>query len=303
MYAANNSLKIVTDEAMMETHSHGVAGFPFQYYLDDVWAFDFHTLDWHWHPELEFIYVRKGDVRCLVGGEALELSQGSGLFINSRTIHRFEAAEHNLVPNVVFSPSLLASQDSLIHQQYIRPVLTQSGPFLILTPEIEWQADVLRRLTMVFDTQEQAMPNQLETLRLLLEMWDLLYEHIDTSGFDADAQMENGPARLQIMMRYIHEHYSEPITLDDIAAAVFISKNSALQLFRNGIHISPVSYLIRYRLKCAAGLLAATEKQVSAIAEETGFRSAGYFCRRFRELFMLSPAEYRRRKRADNDIG
>ena len=99
------------------------------------------------------------------------------------------------------------------------------------------------------------------------------------------------------MMSYIHEHYREPIALGDIASSVFISKSSALQLFHSGIQLSPVAYLIQYRLKCAAELLTATEKQVSAIAEETGFGSTGYFCRKFRELFMLSPTEYRRRKR------
>ncbi len=297
MRPANSAPKIVTDEAMMETHSHGVSGFPFQYYQEDFWEFDFHTLDWHWHPEIELLYVREGEVRCYVGGEIWELRQGSGLLINSRTLHRFEAARHNLIPNVVFSPSLLAPKDSLIDRQYIRPVLARSGPFVALNPETDWQAEALRLLTEVFSIQEAEKPNQLQTLRALLQMWDVLYRHTDLTDYDESAQTEKSSTRLQRMMSYIHEHYSEPITLDDIASSVFISKSSALQLFHSGIQLSPVAYLIQYRLKCAAELLTATEKQVSSIAEETGFGSTGYFCRRFRELFALAPTEYRRRKR------
>ena len=183
MRPANNGPRIVTDEVMMETHSHGDVGFPFQYYLEDVWDFDFHILDWHWHSEVEFIFVREGDIRCFVGGEVLELCQGSGLFINSRTIHRFAATDHNLIPNVVFSPSLLAPKDSLIDRQYIRPVLAQSGPFMVLNPETDWQAQVLQLLTRVFCSQEVDTPNQLQTLRLLLEMWGRAIQAYRRLGF------------------------------------------------------------------------------------------------------------------------
>ena len=54
----NNELKIITDETLMEKRNHGQPAFPFQYYLEDIWDFDFHTLGWHWHQEIEFVYVQ-----------------------------------------------------------------------------------------------------------------------------------------------------------------------------------------------------------------------------------------------------
>ena len=48
----NNELKIITDETLMEKRNHGQPAFPFQYYLEDIWDFDFHTLGWHWHQEI-----------------------------------------------------------------------------------------------------------------------------------------------------------------------------------------------------------------------------------------------------------
>lgn len=98
------------------------------------------------------------------------------------------------------------------------------------------------------------------------------------------------------MMQYIHDHYTEEISLEMIAASASISKSGALHIFQTGIHIAPVSYLIQYRLAQAAGQLYTTQKSVSSIAEETGFTSAGYFCRKFRQHYHMSPNAYRRKK-------
>lgn len=95
------------------------------------------------------------------------------------------------------------------------------------------------------------------------------------------------------MMQYIHDHYTEEITLEMIAASASISKSGALHIFQS-IHISPVAYLIQYRLAQAAKLLHTTQKSVASIAEETGFASSGYFCRKFRQHYHMSPNEYRR---------
>ena len=61
------------------------------------------------------------------------------------------------------------------------------------------------------------------------------------------------------MMQFIHENYRRNLSLDEIAAQSMISKSSALNLFRSYLHITPVNYLINYRLKQAALLLSPRE--------------------------------------------
>ena len=95
------------------------------------------------------------------------------------------------------------------------------------------------------------------------------------------------------MMQYIHTNYPNKITLDDIAGSVSLSKSSVMSLFGKYLHTSPVNYLIEYRLECAAKLLTDTEKSVSAIAADTGFDNVGYFCRKFKSLFGMTPTEFR----------
>ncbi len=61
------TFKITTDETLRETIQHGNNRYPFAYYPDNIWKFDFHRIDWHWHHELEFLYIAEGTALCLIG--------------------------------------------------------------------------------------------------------------------------------------------------------------------------------------------------------------------------------------------
>ncbi len=296
MQPVNSFPKIATDGSLRETARHGSAAYPFQYYLEDVWDFDLHCIDWHWHPELEFVYVRTGAVEVSAGGQEHTLPVGCGMFITRQVTHRFWARQSARMPNFLFLPSLLAPEGSLIYTRSILPVLMSAPPCLLLDPQTPWQADVLRIMNAIFDLHEAHAPDrEFAVLRLLMALWEALLHHLDPHAPEA-AAISGDQDRLQTMLAFIHEHYREPLALQSIADAVYLSKSSALQIFRRGVRMSPVAYLIRYRLQRAAQLLRATQKSVSAIAEETGFASAGYFCRRFKELFQLSPNAYRRQR-------
>ena len=292
-----DNYKITTDETLRETVRHGSSSYPFAYYPEDIWQFDFHRVDWHWHHELEFLFVAKGTAICLVGTNKIELHQGCGLFINSSILHRFEAQGSTFVPNIVFSPTLLAPESSLIYEKYISPVINSSIEYQIFNPHTTWQNHVLQLLSQVFALQETDENNELCTIQLLFKIWDIITKHIDLASSPSDLyRFNHKQARLQTMMQYIHDHYTEEITLETIAASASISKSGALHIFQSGIHISPVAYLIQYRLAQAAEQLYTTQKSVSSIAEETGFASSGYFCRKFRQHYHMSPNEYRQKK-------
>ncbi len=303
MPAVRSFSKIVTDETLLESVRHGSALFPFQYYLENIWDFDFHCVDWHWHPELEYVYVQSGQAVCFAGEKKMIVSSGKGLLINSRMIHRFEAKSSTVIPNVVYSPFLLAPEESLIYQKYLHPFIEYGPDCILFDPAVPWQDTCIRYMQRVFNIQENGDAEEIEVLTALLDFWSELHQHWQPD----DRRKDHSPGRtnqvrLQIMMQYIHAHYHENICLEDIASSVHISKSTALQIFHQNIGLSPVAYLIRYRLKRAAELLSSTEKKIVGIAEETGFESATYFCRRFRELYRTTPKEYRKLKTQSKSV-
>ena len=159
--------KTTTDETSRETIQHGNSNFPFAYYPENIWQFDFHRIDWHWHHELEFLFVAEGTVLCLVGTNKIELHKGSGIFINSGILHRFEAQCSTFTPNIVFSPTLLAPEKSLIYEKYILPVINSSVSYQIFSPYTTWEIDILQLLSQIFTLQETEQDNELRTIQLL----------------------------------------------------------------------------------------------------------------------------------------
>ena len=280
------------DEYFLEQACHGEAEFPLRFYREDVWAFDFHRIDWHWHPEVEFVYVEKGEISCFVGTEQFILSQGCGLFVNSGVLHRYEATESVCVPNIVFLPELLGTKTGRIYQKYIAPVIESAISCIRFSPSVEWQQEILQRLLHIFRLTEKEN-SEMQIVSHLLELWQQLFIHSETHREHMTGD-KGRRAQLQVMMQFIHANFNRQITLREIADSVHISESSALQLFRQGIHLSPVAYLIQYRLKRAADLLANTNKTVTNVAYETGFSDAGYFCRTFRKYYRQTAVEYRK---------
>ena len=143
--------QITTDDTLRETTLHGSPTYPFAYYPENIWQFDFHRIDWHWHHELEFLLLREGTALCLAGAEKIALPEGCAIFINSGVLHRFEAQSSTFAPNIVFSPALLAPEGSLLYEKYILPIVSSRVSHQIFTPSVPWEREVLQLLSQVID--------------------------------------------------------------------------------------------------------------------------------------------------------
>ena len=125
----------------------------------------------------------------------------------------------------------------------------------------------------------------------------IIYENIDKTCMEEQTDDSGtAQARLQLMMQFLHQNYAEDISLEEIACYANISKSTVLNLFNRFLHITPINYLIGYRLKKAALLIKNTEKKINTISYETGFHNVDYFCRAFKKSYKMTPTEYRKSK-------
>jgi DNA-binding response OmpR family regulator len=99
-------------------------------------------------------------------------------------------------------------------------------------------------------------------------------------------------------MAYVHTHYTEQVSLPDIAAHVGLSEQHLIRSFRNEIGVTPIDYLKRYRIGRAKMLLEEGDRSVTDVASEVGFSTSSYFARVFRSEVGVSPSAYRKGERA-----
>lgn len=118
--------------------------------------------------------------------------------------------------------------------------------------------------------------------------------HIEAALSRSSDLGSEGQRVVRKAMVYIHENYMEPISLEDAAKHVNLSKEYLARCFRKEMGITLVTYLNRYRVDQAKALLDKGERNLTEIALETGFSSSAYFSRVFRQEVGMTPSDYQR---------
>ena len=154
--------EIITNDKLRETRMHGSPEFHFEYYLDDIHKYAKHYIEWHWHTELEFLYVQQGTVECLIGSERILLPAGHGMMINSKVIHRFESVSGALMPNILFLPDFIAPKNSAIFTEYVAPIVNSNRAFFLLDPANKKEFEILQEMQQIFELADQVSPNKLD---------------------------------------------------------------------------------------------------------------------------------------------
>lgn len=99
--------------------------------------------------------------------------------------------------------------------------------------------------------------------------------------------------KLKKVIEYIHQNYSNPISLQTLAEISFMSPNYFCSYFHREIGKTPITFINEYRIQKAAQLLSETELSISEIALSIGFDNQSYFIRKFQEYKKTTPKKYR----------
>lgn len=104
----------------------------------------------------------------------------------------------------------------------------------------------------------------------------------------------NVPDNIHKLVDYIYSHYTENITLDDLAEISGYNKYYMCRLFKKYFNMSPQSYLIQLRILLAKELLRDTDMPIQNICDIIGIDDSNYFYRLYKAKTGMSPAAYRK---------
>lgn len=286
---------MMTDRQGRELAEHGTPLFPAACYYDNISEVE---VPWHWHNELEVLVVVAGTARVAVGGTNCIVKQGEGCFINAGVLHGVwpEGAESCRLRSLVFHPRLVGgSVDSILWQKYLEPLLSgPCRPFIHFGTAEDWEREASRAVQEAWQAcAAEEAGFEFEVREQLSRVIFLLSQNCPAAAKKPTEKSLRDGQRMKDMLQYIQDHYTEELTLAQIAQSVAISENECLRCFRNVIDSTPIYYVRQLRIHRAAELLAATDKKISDIGALCGFQEMSYFARVFRELKGCSPREYR----------
>lgn len=291
-------MQIQTDRNQKEIKAHGTYEFPVRVSHEWLSSFERNSFMWHWHPELEWTFVMEGEIEYQIHDQVHRLKPGDGILCNSSMPHTGRPVDGNDCHyiSITFHPRLLEGyKDSFLKEKYVDPIVgNPSLPCLRLSPDTAWQAEILdklRRIKYLYLDTEQKDDHDFQIYLLLLEIWMTVCRH--TPSFPENQISSLYVTRLKQILSYIHNHYAEKITLEDIAHQVNICPSECCRFFKKNMHESLFDYLLNYRIEQSLSLLG-KELPITEVASRCGFSSPSYFSKEFRKRMGSTPKEYRR---------
>ena len=92
---------------------------------------------------------------------------------------------------------------------------------------------------------------------------------------------------------YISLHFAEPITLNDVAARIYVNPVYLSRVFREKTGVTFTEALTRTRMEAVMHRLQETGDPISLIATDCGYRNIKYFYSQFKRYAGMSPSEWR----------
>lgn len=277
-----------------ELQPHGTIAFPCAGYTSYHTERQEDMIPWHWHDEIELIYLAGGKMKVKIPSASFLLEKGDMVAINSNVLHYASAVGECHLRSLVFSPALIAGNaDSVYARKYIHPLIS-CGSFsgLFVDREVE-------NISVWFNTAFESLARDTHGFEFtvrenLSRICFYLYEQFEQQLDEKEHLSNQDDLRIRKMLEFIHANFAEKLSLSDIANSADVSERECMRCFQKRIQISPVQYLLKYRIRQGAELLRSDQgKSISEIATDCGFDSPSNFTKLFRRFYDCTPREYR----------
>lgn len=253
----------------------------------------------HWHSYFEITYVRKGSGNYFVNGREYAMDAGDIIIFNNVEPHGWKLLEDEMELLVmIFSPEFVAEKLSLFDYEYLKPFVERGSNFRNRIGKEEAVSHELRKgireIYQEWKDKKDGYPlmikaNVLRILTILIRAYQ-----DETKSSELLREKKNAMKRLEQAFAYINEHYCEKITLDEVAASVYMSSNYFSSYFRKVTNISFSEYVTRLRISHARELLRDTEQSVMDAATACGFNNISNFYRMYKKYVGKPPREDRK---------
>lgn len=254
---------------------------------------------WHYHPEIELMYVVQGTGTGFFGNSVRNINDGDLLLIGANLPHMlksdpelYNTSSGKITETIVahFLPSILNSFVQLPENKNIADLLSQiqSGILIegVVKEEVKKYLDLL-----VFAKNSQRFIYLINILETIANA--KVHEQLSQNIVKAYAN-KNDENRLNRIYHYTLNNFSKEITLKEISGIIYMSPHSFCRYFKSRTKKRYSLFLMEVRISHACKLIINTDYSVAIISYESGFMNLSNFNRHFKLLVGKTPLEYRK---------
>ena len=268
-------------------------GHSYKYAYFDKYSPNTHKVKWHYHPEVELVYINTGVGKRQVGTHLSNYQDGDLILIGSYLPHTgftkgLEEGQKEIV--IQFKPDIFEMAfQNLVELKRINQLLELSKKGIVFDGSIKEDIGI-RMEGLQYETQIDAFLTFVKILHDLAKEKDKKILNAEGYAFISNPT-EN--KRLKKIFNYIRDHFMESIALEDISDQVFMTPQSFCRFFKKSTQKTFTNFLNEYRINHATKLLSETDVDIKTICYESGFNNLSNFFRNFKKITQLTPNAYR----------
>lgn len=228
-----------------------------------------------------FIVIMSGSGHVMYNGELRRVSAPCCVFLDCRREYSHISSEND-------PWELMWIHFNGPHAGFYYEYLTERHGNIFHVPDTASISDAIRHIIELNEVRTPDSP--LITSRIIT---DLLTDAIASYSPDRENDSRPANAKLSAIMGYIDEHFTEKLSLDDIASRFYISKYYLSHAFKKEFKITVIQYILMKRISLAKEKLRYTSDSIETIAGECGLGDASYFNRIFKKTEGVTASRYR----------
>jgi AraC-like DNA-binding protein len=249
---------------------------------------------WHYHPEIELVYVNGGTGRRQVGSNLSYYTWGTLILVGSNLPHcgftdeltgnKSETVIHmktDFLGDTFFDLPEMASIKRLL--QVAQRGIVFSGETKkrvgAMMEEMEDQSDFNRLMTQITVLNELATTKEFRIL--------------NADGFSLLSDVKDNN-RINEVFNYVKTHFKEEIPLEEMANITNLTIPSFCRYFKKITHKTFTQFVNEYRLVHASRLLAEQPMSITQVCYESGFNNFSHFNKKFKAFTGQNPSDYRK---------
>ena len=278
-----------------EDAKHGESFFPVQKYITNL-SSEYMGVTNHWHEEAELTLITSGKCIYKIDLVEYEVEEGDILFVPPLLLHSVSLAqpqnEEMVSETYVFHMNFLGGNSTdICSTRYLAPIMNQefSMPYVIKPnhPAYVSLRKIFNQINTTYD--ESIIGYELALKSLFLQTIFLLLQY---SKKVAVPETEKVSDKIKNVLDYIELHYSETITVSQLAKLCYFSDYHFMRFFKKHMNMTCVEYINNLRLEKAVELFEKGNSSIMEVSLSVGFHNLSYFHRAFKKKYRMTPLSF-----------
>jgi len=248
----------------------------------------------HCHSSIEVVMPVENHYDIIIDNTTHRVNPGEIFIIPPRALHELDAPSSGVRFIFLFNINVMAQLKGFAS---IQTLLSKPQHITKDTHPLVYNEVYQALLDMCKEYISGNPYSELSIFSLLIRMLISLYEnHIQTTDLFQNVNVNKHQeyvAKFGNLLEYIDSHYTEDLTLEEMADIIGFSKYHFSRLFKQYTNFTFCDYLKHRRIQAAEMLLDQPEYSITEVALQAGFPSISTFNRIFKEYKNCTPTEFR----------